>query len=34
MIGDFALELVELSGRVLFGDVWERQNYQSVIAAW
>ena len=25
MIGDFAPKLVELTDRVLFGDVWERQ---------
>jgi 4-carboxymuconolactone decarboxylase len=26
MIGDFAPKLVELTDRVLFGDVWERQD--------
>jgi 4-carboxymuconolactone decarboxylase len=26
MIGDFAPKLVELTDRVLFGDIWERQD--------
>ena len=26
MIGDFAPKLVELTDRVLFGDVWERKD--------
>lgn len=26
MIGDFAPKLVDLTDRVLFGDVWERQD--------
>jgi len=34
MIGDFALELVELSGRVLLAMSGTPETYQSVIAAW
>jgi alkylhydroperoxidase/carboxymuconolactone decarboxylase family protein YurZ len=30
MIGDFAPKLVELTDRVLFGDVWERPQLGSV----
>jgi len=29
MIGDFAPKLVELTDRVLFGDVWERQDLSN-----
>jgi len=29
MIGDFAPKLVDLTDRVLFGEVWERQSFPS-----
>jgi len=34
MIGDIAPKLADLTDSVLFGDVWERLNFQSVIGAW
>jgi alkylhydroperoxidase/carboxymuconolactone decarboxylase family protein YurZ len=34
MIGKFAPKLVELTARVLFGDVWQRGSSRSAIAVW